>query len=165
MYAYHMSTPRRRHARAAVDVPWLPTGFLFWRTMLAWQRAVTETLHPFRLTHAQFVLLATLWLVAERTDERPTQGTLARAAGTDPMMTSQVIRALERRGLVRRADDPADARAWRLAVTSRGEALVRRAQPAVEATDSAFFASADDPDALRAALLALATTPPGRTDG
>jgi DNA-binding MarR family transcriptional regulator len=43
------------------------------------------------------------------------------------MMTSQVLRTLERNGLVARSVDPADTRAHLLTVTARGAALVPRA--------------------------------------
>ena len=43
-----------------------------------------------------------------------TQHALAEHAATDEMMTSQVLRALEERGLVERAQHPSDARARKL---------------------------------------------------
>ena len=56
------------------------------------------------------------------------------------MMTSQVLRSLERRGLVRRAPHPTDARARALTVTAQGRRLANRAVVAVEGCDRAFFA-------------------------
>jgi DNA-binding MarR family transcriptional regulator len=56
------------------------------------------------------------------------------------MMTSQVLRALEQRGLVERPADPTDARARRVVVTSAGAALARRSLRRVEAADAEFFA-------------------------
>jgi DNA-binding MarR family transcriptional regulator len=56
-------------------------------------------------------------------------------------MTSEVLRTLERKGLVRRDPHPGDARARRIALTDDGWALVRRALAAVESTDAAFFAT------------------------
>jgi DNA-binding MarR family transcriptional regulator len=54
-------------------------------------------------------------------------------------MTSQVIRKLERRGLVDRRPDPVDGRARRLQLTSTGAALLAGALADVEATDDAYF--------------------------
>ncbi|UUL76169.1 MarR family winged helix-turn-helix transcriptional regulator [Pseudarthrobacter sp. Fe7] len=45
---------------------------------------------------------------------------LARQAGTDVKMASQVLRALEAKGLIAREVDPADTRAKRLRVTNAG---------------------------------------------
>jgi len=45
------------------------------------------------------------------------------------MMTSQVLRALEIRGLVNRALDPADGRVKRLTVTAAGQRLAVRTVP------------------------------------
>ena len=53
----------------------------------------------------QFVLLASLWWLEEH-DEPPTQARLARQGGTDAMMTSQVLRRLEARGLLERRAGP-----------------------------------------------------------
>jgi DNA-binding MarR family transcriptional regulator len=60
------------------------------------------------------------------------------------MMTSQVVRKLAERGLLARADDPADARAKRLEVTQAGLDLVAKALKDVEAADASFFSATDD---------------------
>ena len=57
-------------------------------------------LEPYELTHVQFVLLTSLWWLADHEDRPPTQARLAQHAGTDPMMTSQVTRKLEARALL-----------------------------------------------------------------
>ena len=104
-----------------------------------WQAAQRAALKPHGLTHVQFVLLASLtWLAA---GGPVTQRQLADHAATDPMMTSQVLRALEQRGLVERLPHPGDGRARSLTVTSRGRALANQANVAVETCDAAFFAA------------------------
>ena len=120
-------------------------GFLLWHATLRWQRDVAAALAPLHLTHVQFVLLASTWCLNER-GERPNQIALSRHAGTDVKMTSQVIRSLERNGLVEREIDPADTRARRLRVTRRGARLAPRAIAAVEQVDAEFFAAVS-PDA------------------
>ncbi|MBT2532652.1 MarR family transcriptional regulator [Arthrobacter sp. ISL-48] len=112
-------------------------GLMLWRVTNTWQAVMRATLQPFDLTHVQFVLLATLaWL---HSDNPVTQRDLATHARTDPMMTSQVLRALEAKGLLRRLPHPTDARARALAVTPDGAALANRANVAVEAADREFF--------------------------
>ncbi|MEU9944781.1 MarR family winged helix-turn-helix transcriptional regulator [Streptomyces lavendulae] len=113
-------------------------GFLLWHATLRWQRDIAAALAPIGLTHVQFVLLACAWWLNGR-GEHPNQLALARQAGTDVKMTSQVLRALEQKGLVEREVDPADTRAKRLRVTEAGAALAPRAIAAVEAADAEFF--------------------------
>jgi DNA-binding MarR family transcriptional regulator len=113
---------------------------MLWRATLAWQRAVRAALAPHELTHVQFVLLASLWWLASNRGAPPSQRELAEHAGTDPMMTSQVVRKLEARGLVTRAPHPTDARARHLALPPDGERLLAAALHDVEAADEAYFA-------------------------
>ena len=114
-------------------------GFLLWRVTLSWQRRMRAALAPHDLTHVQFVLLASLWWLQEHGDS-PTQAQLANQAGTDLMMTSQVVRKLEHRGLLTRAPDPRDSRARRLQLTEAGAALLAGALADVEAADQGYFA-------------------------
>ena len=133
-------------------------GFLLWHVTLRWQRAMAAALAPLDLTHVQFVLLATTWWLNAQ-GEDPNQLSVARQAGTDVKMTSQVLRKLEAKALIRREVDLTDTRARRLRVTDRGEDLARQAIAAVEAADAAFFRPVDDLPALLAVLRPLS----GRT--
>lgn len=124
-------------------------GFLLWHATLRWQREIAAVLGPLDLTHVQFVLLASAWWL-NRAGAAPNQQTLARHAGTDVKMTSQVLRKLEEKGLLERTVDPADTRARQLRVTDAGAALAQRAIGVVEAADAAFFAGTDTAAAIRA---------------
>jgi len=127
-------------------------GLQLWRVTNRWQAAVRSALKPFDLTHVQFVLLASLtYLPAEASSV--TQRDLAAHARTDPMMTSQVLRALESRGLVERGEHPTDGRARVLRPTAAGVALVNGAVGAVEAVDEEFFGPLGADRALVAAAL------------
>ena len=116
-------------------------GFLLWRAANLWQRGVRAALAPSGLTHAQFALLLAVCRLG-RGGAPVTQARLATHAGTDQMMTSQVVRVLARRGLVARRRHPADARAVVVAATPRGRAQAARALRLVAAHDAAFFATA-----------------------
>ena len=121
-------------------------GFLLWRVTNAWQRAIRAALEPHGLTHAQFVILAVLaW--TNKSVDTVTQSELAQRAGTDAMMTSQIVRALAERGLIERRTNPADARARWLRATDAGTELVSRAVAVVEAVDAEFFASLETKNA------------------
>lgn len=126
-----------RHPGGPGDSP----GFLLWRATLEWQRRITTALQPLDLTHVQFVLLACTWWLEARGDS-PNQQTLARQAGTDIKMTSQVLRRLEAKGLLHRRVDPQDSRARKLDLTPAGAALAQRAIHAVEAVDAQVFGDA-----------------------
>ena len=135
---------------AAEDSP----GLLLWQVTNRWQAAQRAALKEHGLTHVQFVLLASLaWLAA---DGPVTQRQLADHAATDPMMTSQVVRALEELGLITRLPHPEDKRARALAVTPAGRALADHAVISVEACDATFFAPlGTQSDAFTKALATL----------
>lgn len=118
------------------------TGLMLWRVTNSWQRAIRNVLAPFELTHVQFVLLAVLTAADRGTPV--TQRDIAASAGTDPMMTSQVLRALEGKGLLERPEHPTDGRARALVPTLAGVRLVNRANAAVEEADRAYFSALGD---------------------
>jgi DNA-binding MarR family transcriptional regulator len=128
--------------------PHVSPGLLLWRVTLRWKREISAALAPLELTHAQFVLLASAWWLGAHRPELPSQREVAEQAATDPMMTSQVLRALEQRALVTREPDPNDGRSRLIAVTPAGADLARRAIEVVEAVDHAFFASVPTPELL-----------------
>ena len=146
-----------RRPRTRFGAPERSPGFLLWRATLAWQRRIRAALEPHRLTHVQFVLLASLWWLEQHEPEPPTQARLAAQAGTDQMMTSQVLRKLEARGLLDRAADTKDTRARRLRITTEGRELIARALADVESADADYFAPLTDRhEAFLEALAALA---------
>jgi DNA-binding MarR family transcriptional regulator len=132
-------------------------GFVLWQVAAVWQRSLRTALAEVGLTHAQFVLLASAWWLdgraAERGGEPVTQALVAAHARTDPVMTSEVLRTLERKGFIRRLRHPTDDRAKRIAVTPAGRRLASRAVALVEAADEAFFsARGPELEALRRLL-------------
>lgn len=130
-------------------------GFLLWHVTLRWQRDIAAALAPLDLTHVQFVLLASTWWLNSR-GEQPNQLAVAKHAGTDVKMASEVLRKLEAKGLLRRDVDAADTRARKLRVTDRGAEQARAAIAAVESADAAFFGPVPDTAALLAMLRPLA---------
>ena len=135
-------------------------GFLLWRTTLRWQREIVAALQPLGLTHVQFVVLATVWWMTRDGAAQPSQREVADAAGIDAMMTSQVLRALERRELAVRRADGSDSRIRRLAVTAEGAELAQDAIRIVEAADREFFSRARDQAGLLRVLQDLAGVQP-----
>ncbi len=120
------------------SVPGDSPGFLLWKVSNQWQRAQRAALKPFELTHGQFVLLANLWWLQEHS-EVVTQNDLAHHAEIDVMMTSDLVRKLEERGLMRRTEHPHDSRARSIRLTAAGKRLVGEVVPVVENVDQTFF--------------------------
>jgi len=117
MYCFHMAT--EEHA---------PTpGYLVWRLANKWRVAVDRALTPLGLTHAQYVLLASLYGLC-RAGTRPSQRELADHTGLEALYVSKLARGLETDGLVERVRDSRDSRAVRLALTNKGRQVV---QPAI----------------------------------
>ncbi len=136
----------------ATDSP----GLLLWQVTNLWQRRQRAALKEMDLTHVQFVLLASLaWL--SQNAEPVTQARVAEHAKTDAVMTSEVLRTLQRKGLVERRPHPEDTRAKSLKPTPKGTEVVRRAVKLVEQTDQEFFAPLNGDVETLARLLARLT--------
>ncbi|MFI9172092.1 MarR family winged helix-turn-helix transcriptional regulator [Streptomyces lincolnensis] len=106
-------------------------GHLVWLLSNRWRTAMDQALAPLDLTHAQYVLLASLSGM-ERSGTRPSQRELADFTGLEPLYVSKLARSLEAAGLVRRTRDAEDTRVVRLALTDAGHAAVRPAIDAVQ---------------------------------
>ncbi|MBL4720083.1 MAG: MarR family transcriptional regulator [Alphaproteobacteria bacterium] len=115
-------------------------GYLLLRAANTWQRQMRKTLKPHDLTTTQYLLLAGLKALAESSEDLASQATLARHCRTDPMMTSQVLRALEAASLIERSAHEGDGRIIVIAMTSSGAALFAKAAQDVDAADTAFYA-------------------------
>jgi DNA-binding MarR family transcriptional regulator len=115
-------------------------GYMFWVTSNLWQRKMVKALKPTGLTLVQLVLLAGVaWL--EKEGEEITQVRLARQAKTDVMMTSQVLRKLESKGLVSKRPSESDTRSNVIVLTEKGAEKVAKALGIAENVDSDFFRS------------------------
>lgn len=143
-----MSPAAKGSSEKAGKQPTDSAGFLMWRVSLRWQRAISQALTPLGLTHPQFVLLASVsWM--DSNGVTPTQRELADHTGMDPMTTSQVIRALESKDLIKRSADPQDSRVWRVAPTRAGKKLGFAAIEVVEGIDDKYFEAVSAPSLLR----------------
>ena len=112
-------------------------GFLLWQISNKWQAQQRAALKPFGITHVQFVLLACLVYASGNINF--TQKRLATHAQIDAMMTSQVLRKLEQKGLVKRHVSTTDGRAYTIKPTPAGVMLVNKAVKVVESVDKEFF--------------------------
>ncbi|MFG2314379.1 MarR family winged helix-turn-helix transcriptional regulator [Streptomyces tendae] len=101
-------------------------GYLVWRLANKWRVAVDRAVAPLGLTHAQYVLVASLHGM-QRGGERPSQRRLADHTGLEALYVSKLARALDSAGLIERTRDPRDPRAVQLALTEEGQSVTRRA--------------------------------------
>jgi DNA-binding MarR family transcriptional regulator len=98
---------------------------------MKWRVAVDRALAPLGLTHAQYVLMTSLYGI-QSAGQRPSQRELADHTGLEALYVSKLARALEAGGLIARARDGEDTRTVRLALTDRGRKAVRPAIAAVQ---------------------------------
>lgn len=136
------------------ETPSDSTGFLLWKVNNLWQREIRKTLKKFNLTHTQFVVLATLvWLSQKKSDLAQVE--IANEIEIDKMLTSNVLRALEKNGLLERAAHAIDTRAKIIRPTEKGINLLRKAVSEVEGFDERFFGQLKNRDDFNKELLGL----------
>lgn len=112
-------------------------GYLLWKVSLAWRSCLEGILQKYNLTHPQFVVLATTgWLT--RQGQFTTQIEISRAVGLDPNTTSQILRGLEKKLLIKRKRFE-NERSKNPHLTQKGIELLAQAMPAVEEEDDKFF--------------------------
>lgn len=112
-------------------------GYLLWRVSTAWRSTIEEVLKQHDLTHPQFVILATTaWLTKD--NKKIAQIDISKASGLDPNTTSQVLRGLEKKKLIKRLRS-VNERSKSPQVTPLGNERLAHAMPAVEHADEKFF--------------------------
>jgi MarR family transcriptional regulator, organic hydroperoxide resistance regulator len=128
------------------------TGYLIWRVLLKWRAAMDRALAHLGLTHARYVLLASLYRLSQA-GRRPSQRELADVSGLEPVFISRLARALEQRGLVERDPHPADPRAVQVRITSRGLEVITAAMRVARALDDRHLAPLGGRSSRRSAEL------------
>ncbi len=88
------------------------------------------------------------WKVLFRLERQPglRQIELADMLDIEPITLSRIVDRLEEAGLVERAADPADRRAWRLHVTARAQPLIAKLHAVADEMISEAFAGIDPRD-------------------
>jgi DNA-binding MarR family transcriptional regulator len=122
------------------------------RAARALARRFDEAFRTFDLTNGQFSLLMSL-----NRPEPPPMGPVADLLAMDRTTLTAALKPLERRGLVRIAQDQKDRRSRILILTAKGRELVARAVPVWQSTHAEIERQLADkgPDALRASLMAV----------
>lgn len=127
------------------DKPKDSPGFLLWQTTMIWQRQIKKALEVYDISHAQFVIMATLlWFEAH--DYDTTQIQIVNWSKLDKMTVSKSLKKLVELNLVNRIEHETDTRAKNVSLTNKGKKLVHKLVPIVEKTDSLFFGKTSLPE-------------------
>ena len=137
------------------DPPGGGLGYALIQAANAWRAELATALQPVSITPPQFFVLAALLHAHGRERPGPTQKELADRTGIDVNTISQVLRGLERRGIVRRAPHPADSRAIALSLTDSGLELARQCAREARSLNRRYFAEVEG-EPLLATLKQLA---------
>jgi DNA-binding MarR family transcriptional regulator len=114
------------------------------RAARALARRFDEAMRPLGLTNGQFSLMMSL-----NRPEPPGMAAVASLLGMDRTTVTAVLKALQRRGLVKVTAHPADGRARLMTLTAKGRRLLARAVPVWRNTHTAVEALLRDGDSDR----------------
>ncbi|MFN5317808.1 MAG: MarR family winged helix-turn-helix transcriptional regulator [Bacteroidia bacterium] len=132
------TTPKKTSSRSYLARPEDNAGFIMWQVSMLWQRKLKNGLDKLGITHAQFLLLGALdHLSKEKTVV--SQQDLARHIQIDKMMTSKILRTLQKKGLLTRKKNKVDTRLRSLALSEEGQALLGSAVKTVDRIDQDFL--------------------------
>jgi DNA-binding MarR family transcriptional regulator len=116
-------------------------GFTLMKAAQAWRTEANEILREHELTVPQFLVVMALYRQARHDWPPLTQREVGIRLGMDANTTSQIVRALERRGLLSREPHPEDGRAMALSLTASGIDRGRAAGASARAFNDVFFSA------------------------
>jgi DNA-binding MarR family transcriptional regulator len=114
-------------------------GYTLMHAAQVWRTEATQVLAPHELTVPQFLLMMALYRQHRHEWPPLSQADISSRLGMDANTTSQIARALERRGLIRRARSTEDARARALTLTDAGIERSIAASESARAHNDLFF--------------------------
>jgi DNA-binding MarR family transcriptional regulator len=135
--------------RSAEDSP----GFMLWKASNRLQRLHARCLTDLEVTPSQFSLMTCLVYLHQ--SGGVTSSRIVSLTGMDKMLVSDLVRALEKKRLLRRLPHPEDGRSWLIEPTTRGIELTNSAVRQVEAVDAKFFGIVRNPRRFHEELVAL----------
>lgn len=128
------------NSRHAFSDPEENAGFLMWQVSMLWQRKLKNGLDTLGVTHGQFLLLAALSYLSTQKNV-VSQQDLAKHVRIDKMMTSKILRTLQKKGLLSRKKNKTDTRVRTLALSESGEELLKQSFKLVDRIDNDFLIS------------------------
>ncbi|BBY06163.1 MarR family winged helix-turn-helix transcriptional regulator [Mycobacterium noviomagense] len=112
-----------------------PLGYLLYRVMTVLRPQVMAALGPVGIGLPEFVCLRVLSMFPGQSNAE-----LARATNVSPQAMNLVLRGLQDIGAVTRPDTVSSGRALPARLTSKGRALLKRAEAAVHVADERLLA-------------------------
>lgn len=128
-------------------------GFMLWKASNLLQRLHAECLKPLGVTPTQFSLMTCLVFLFQ--DGPVTPSRIVTHTGMDKMLVSDLVKALERKRLIRKKPNPDDGRSWLLEPSALGTTITNSAVREIEALDTRFFRRVKRTAAFHADLIAL----------
>jgi len=128
------------------------TGLMFIKTYNKWHRSIKTELETLGVTHPQYVVLATTNYLSLHQEE-VRQIDIANMSDIDVMTTSDILKVLEKKALIKRYSSPSDGRAKAVDLTEQGLAIVKKATIIVEGIDEQFFGVLGDSESVFIDLL------------
>jgi DNA-binding MarR family transcriptional regulator len=134
-------------------------GYALMHAAQSWRTEASRVLKPHALTVPQFLVVMALFRQARHDWPPLTQTEIATRLGMDANTASQVVRGLERRGILQRSAHPGDARARALTLTTTGLSAARAASADARRLNDTYFSviSADQLAELGRTLEILST--------
>jgi DNA-binding MarR family transcriptional regulator len=134
-------------------------GYALMHAAQTWRTEATAVLKPHGLTVPQFLVVMALYRQARHEWAPLTQTEVAARLGMDANTASQVVRGLERRGILQRTRHAEDARALALSLSAAGIETARAASADARRLNDLYFSviSADQLAALGQTLETLST--------
>ena len=129
-----MKIVKMDYSEAAEKIP----GFLLWQVSKLWQRYLSAALEDLGVSSTQAIILGNVVRMAGQNKE-PTQVLLSQITKVDPMTTSQALRTLEKKKLIRRVVSKEDKRAYFVRATAKGVSVTSEALDRMIAAHLAFF--------------------------
>lgn len=113
-------------------------GYLLWQVTMMWQREIRTALEKHNISHAQFVIMATLlWFDYQKIEI--TQILIVKHTKLDKMTVSKSLKELDLLDFVSRIENEIDTRAKNVRLTPKGKNILNILIPLVENIDNKFF--------------------------
>jgi DNA-binding MarR family transcriptional regulator len=126
------------NARHPFSEPENNAGFIMWQVSMLWQRKLKGKLDTLGITHAQFLLLAALDYLSTQKNI-VSQQDLARHCSIDKMMTSKILRTMQKKGLLSRKKNKTDTRSKNMAISETGQDILQKAFKLVDNVEGDFL--------------------------
>lgn len=115
-------------------------GLQFWKLHAKWQKRITAELSQYKVTHTQFIILASiLWFQEQAT--QPSQADISKVTDIEKMTLSKAIARLEKMSFVKRVKNKHDTRSISVSLTEKGEKLIPLLLDIVENIDTEMFST------------------------